>query len=178
MPLISLFSGARLEEIGQLRLNDLKSENGIHFFDLREIDDTPGQSTTRKTRSSRRRVPIHQALIKSGLLAYADGQRQQGAVRLFPDLREYDGKTTHYFSKWWGRYAREFVTQDRDKTFHSFRHRVVDELRKYPFYPVAQAVLGHHLGYTTTGCGSGFDLSPLNEAIQGIAYPKLDLSRT
>ncbi|MET3892718.1 integrase [Bosea sp. OAE506] len=171
LPLISLFSGARLEEIGQLRLVDIKSENGIAYFDMREIDDTPGQSTSRKTKSSRRRVPIHRVLIGMGLLSYAEGQKKCSVLRLFPELREYEGKTTHYFSKWWGRYAREFVTTDRDKTFHSFRHRAVDELRKRATYPVAQAVLGHHLGDTTSGYGSGFDLASLNEAVQSIEYP-------
>ncbi|MDP3602383.1 MAG: site-specific integrase [Bosea sp. (in: a-proteobacteria)] len=177
IPLISLFSGARLEEIGQLRLIDIKSENGIVYFDLREIDDTPGQSTSRKTKSSRRRVPVHRVLIEMGLLAYAEDQKKRGVLRLFPDLREYDGKTTHYFSKWWGRYARGFVTKDKDKTFHSFRHRAVDELRKRALYPVAQAVLGHHLGDTTSGYGAGFDLASLAQAVQSIAYPDLDLPK-
>lgn len=177
LPLISLFSGARLEEIGQLRLVDIKSENGIVYFDMREVDETPGQSTSRKTKSSRRRVPMHRVLIEMGLLAYAEEQKKRGALRLFPELREYESKTTHYFSKWWGRYAREFVTKDKDKTFHSFRHRAVDELRKFALYPVAQAVLGHHLGDTTSGYGAGFDLESLAGAVQSIAYPGLDLSK-
>lgn len=177
LPLISLFSGARLEEIGQLRLLDIKCENGIVYFDMREIDDKPGQSTSRKTRSSRRRIPVHRTLISAGLLSYAEEQKKRGVLRLFPELREYHGKTTHYFSKWWGRYARDFVTKDKDKTFHSFRHRAVDELRNRAFYPVAQAVLGHHLGDTTSGYGAGFDLASLDEAVQSIAYPDLDLSK-
>ncbi len=177
LPLISLFSGARLEEIGQLRLVDVKSENGIDFFDMREVDETPGQSTSRKTKSSRRRVPIHRVLIEMGLLAYVEEQQKLNVLRLFPELREYEGKTTHYFSKWWGRYARGFVTKDRDKTFHSFRHRAVDELRKRALYPVAQAVLGHHLGDTTSGYGSGFDLVALNDAVQSIEYPQFKASR-
>jgi integrase len=177
LPLISLFSGARLEEIGQLRVVDIKSENGIVYFDLRDIDDTPGQSTSRKTKSSRRRIPVHRVLIEMGLLTYAEDQKKRGVPRLFPELREYDGKTTHYFSKWWGRYAREFVTKDADKTFHSFRHRAVDELRKRALYPVAQAVLGHHMGDTTSGYGSGFDLESLAEAVNSIAYPDLDLPK-
>jgi integrase len=120
---------------------------------------------------------MHRVLIEMGLLAYAEEQKKRGALRLFPELREYEGKTTHYFSKWWGRYAREFVTKDKDKTFHSFRHRAVDELRKRAPYPVAQAVLGHHLGDTTSGYGAGFDLESLAEAVQSIAYPDLDLSK-
>lgn len=176
LPLISLYSGARLEEIGQLRLVDIKRENGIDFFDMREVDETPGQSTSRKTKSSRRRVPIHRLLIEMGLLAYAEEQQKLSVLRLFPELREYEGKTTHYFSKWWGRYAREYVTKDRDKTFHSFRHRAVDELRKRALYPVAQAVLGHHLGDATSGYGSGFDLVALNEAVQSIEYPQFKAS--
>ncbi|AMJ59585.1 hypothetical protein AXW83_04045 [Bosea sp. PAMC 26642] len=177
LPLISAYSGARLEEIGQLRVMDIKCEDEVHYFDLREIDDTPGQTTSRKTGSSRRRVPIHAMLIAKGLLAYAKEQGKAGHVRLFPDLVEYDGKTTHYFSKWWGRYARQFITKDKDKTFHSFRHRVTDELRKGKLYAVMQAILGHHVGDTTSGYGDGFDIGTLNEMLQGISYSKVDLSR-
>lgn len=177
LPLISLFCGARLEEIGQLRVIDIKRDGDIDYFDMREIDDTPGQETSRKTRSSRRRIPIHASLITMGLLAHVDQQKQGRSVRLFPDLKEYDGKTTHYFSKFWGRYARNFVTKSPRKTFHSFRHRVTDELRKGGRYPVMQALLGHHLGDTTSIYGAGFDLETLNCLMQQLDYSSFDTSK-
>jgi integrase len=177
LPLISMYSGARLEEIGQLRTADIRSEDGIHYFDMETIDDTPGQETRRKTKSSRRKVPIHQRLIDLGLPAYVAAQRKAGAVRLFPLLTPYRGKITHGFSKWWGRYARKCVPAEENKTFHSFRHRVTDQFRNQakPLYAVMQEVLGHDVSDTTSGYGSGFDLPTLNSAVQALDYgPKIE----
>ena len=177
LPLISMYSGARLEEIGQLRTADVRCEAGVHFFDMETIDDTPGQETRRKTKASRRKVPIHRRLIELGLLVYVASQRKAGAVRLFPLLRPYRGKITHGFSKWWGRYARKFVPPEEHKTFHSFRHRVTDQFRNQakPLYAVMQEVLGHDVSDTTSGYGSGFDLPTLNSAVQALDYgPKVE----
>ncbi|MBN9452280.1 MAG: site-specific integrase [Bosea sp.] len=177
LPLISMYSGARLEEIGQLRTADIRSQDGIHYFDMETIDDTPGQETHRKTKSSRRKVPVHQRLIELGLLTYVAAQRKVGAVRLFPLLTPYRGKITHGFSKWWGRYARKFVPVEENKTFHSFRHRVTDQFRNQakPLYAVMQEVLGHDVSDTTSGYGSGFDLPTLNSAVQALDYgPKIE----
>lgn len=177
LPLISMYSGARLEEIGQLRTADIRSEDGLHYFDMETIDDTPGQETRRKTKSSRRKVPIHQRLIDLGLPAYVAAQRKAGAVRLFPVLTPYRGKITHGFSKWWGRYARKFIPAEENKTFHSFRHRVTDQFRNQakPLYAVMQEVLGHDVSDTTSGYGSGFDLPTLNSAVQALDYgPKIE----
>lgn len=177
LPLISMYSGARLEEIGQLRTADIRSEDGIHYFDMETIDDTPGQETRRKTKSSRRKVPIHQRLIDLGLPAYVAAQRKAGAVRLFPVLTPYRGKITHGFSKWWGRYARKFIPAEENKTFHSFRHRVTDQFRNQakPLYAVMQEVLGHDVSDTTSGYGSGFALPTLNSAVQALDYgPKIE----
>lgn len=174
LPLIAMYTGARLEEIGQLRVIDVlfaPKPGDVSFFDMETIDDTPGQETRRKTRSSRRCVPIHQKLIDRGFAGYVEAQRKAGSVRLFPDLSPYRGKITHGFSKWWGRYARKSVKDSR-KTFHSFRHRVTDQFRNQvrPADGILQAILGHDKTDTTSGYGSGFDLETLNEALQRLDY--------
>lgn len=174
LPLIAMYTGARLEEIGQLRVIDVvfgTKPGDVSFFDMETIDDTPGQETRRKTRSSRRCVPIHAKLIERGFAAYVATQRRAGAVRLFPELRPYRGKITHGFSKWWGRYARKSVKDSR-KTFHSFRHRVTDQFRNQvrPADGILQAILGHDKTDTTSGYGAGFDLETLNEALQRLDY--------
>lgn len=174
LPLIAMYTGARLEEIGQLRVIDvvLDARPGhVSYFDMETIDDTPGQETRRKTRSSRRCVPIHKRLIDRGFATYVSAQRNAGTVRLFPELNPYRGKITHGFSKWWGRYARRFVL-DKRKTFHSFRHRVTDQFRNQvkPADGILQAILGHDKSDTTSGYGKGFDLMTLNEALQRLDY--------
>jgi len=55
VPLISLFSGARMGEIIQLRVEDVKRDGGVIHFSL--VDE--GEDQRLKTSTSRRRIPIH-----------------------------------------------------------------------------------------------------------------------
>lgn len=121
LPLIACFSGARLEEAGQLKQGDFKkgaSERKIDYF---VIDNAEGNAT--KTATSNREVPLHQVLIRLGLLDYVASLPGSDAP-LFPDLRrDQYGKLTANFSKWFGKFLRvELGITDKRKTFHSFRH--------------------------------------------------------
>lgn len=79
-PLIGLLSGARLGEIIQLELNDIRQEDGIWYFDITTESDEATSGKELKTSGSRRRVPIHSMLIKMGLLDYV-GQRKEHPLR-------------------------------------------------------------------------------------------------
>jgi integrase len=61
VPLIALYSGMRLGEIIQLQRADVKAESGVWYFDVNK-----GDGKTLKTASSKRKVPIHRALIELG----------------------------------------------------------------------------------------------------------------
>ena len=81
LPLLCLFSVCRREEAGQLAVCDIQEEAGIAF--LRINDDAKlGQSL--KNDGSRRRVPIHSALVMLGFLQYVESIKRAGHVRLFP----------------------------------------------------------------------------------------------
>lgn len=79
LPLLGLYTGARLGELCQLHLDDIREEDGIPIFDINESGDKK-----LKTSSSQRLVPIHPKLIAFGLLAYVDRLRDKGETRLFP----------------------------------------------------------------------------------------------
>ncbi|TIT88774.1 MAG: hypothetical protein E5W59_17825, partial [Mesorhizobium sp.] len=80
-PLIGLYTGARLNEICQLELSDIKQDDGVWYFDFND----EGDQKRLKTTASRRRVPIHNQLIAMGFLEYVDSLRA-GQTRLFPDF--------------------------------------------------------------------------------------------
>ena len=67
LPLIALLTGARQNELAELRIEDLRQdvESGRWFFD---IGTEGGRSI--KTASSRRKVPMHPHLEHVGLLRY------------------------------------------------------------------------------------------------------------
>lgn len=89
LPWLALYTGARLEELGQLRTADVRHEDGIDYLAIE-----PGDGKRVKTKSSRRRVPIHPQLVKLGFLTFVESQRARGEARLFPEL-----KATK-FSRW------------------------------------------------------------------------------
>lgn len=81
LPRIAMWTGMRLEEIGQLLVSDIRIENDIYIFSV-DADAISGKRI--KTNSSRRRVPIHPMLIEAGLIDYVEQQRKSGKPRLFP----------------------------------------------------------------------------------------------
>jgi integrase len=98
--LLCLFAVCRREEAGQLNLSDIGEAEGVPF--IRITDDGEGQ--TLKNEGSKRRVPIHSALIRLGFLKYVQRITASGHPRLFPQLKR---KGPNGFSdpvgKWFGR---------------------------------------------------------------------------
>lgn len=119
LPLLGLFTGGRLEELGQLHLNDVQEREGQWYLRIKAIH--PNQKI--KNSASYRTIPIHEELITIGFIHYVKALRQVGKERLFPSLRPNKySKYTATFSTWFNDYLDEHVVNDRRYTFHSFRH--------------------------------------------------------
>lgn len=174
LPLMALYMGARMEEIGQAHLTDFHNDQGRHFLRIATIEDD--QSV--KSKSSNRFVPIHPTLVACGLLEYAENLRQENERQLFPELKaDNRGSYTSRLSKRWGRYARRLGIAERRKVFHSFRHNFVDACRRGGLDEAEQdALLGHSGKTMGRRYGSDYPNQRLAEAIRKIAYPGLDLS--
>lgn len=73
--LLGLYTGARLREIAQLDVADIRQDGGIWYLDIN--GDGPNKSL--KTPAAKRRVPVHSELIRLGFLdwvaAKPKGQR-------------------------------------------------------------------------------------------------------
>ena len=106
-----------------------------------------------KTKSSRRRVPIHPALVKLGFLAFVAKQREAGHERLFPELRATRFALTSAWSKWWGQHARKIGVTDGRKVFHSFRHGWKDAARAVMPEEHHDAITGHSSGSVVGATG-------------------------
>lgn len=118
LPLLALYMGARLEEMGQALVSDVITVGGVLCLDIN--DRSEGKSV--KTLSSRRTVPLHSELLRLGFKRYVATLNEGG--RLFPDLEQdqFDNWTGNW-SKWWGRWGRQRLgIKDRRRVFHSFRH--------------------------------------------------------
>lgn len=173
LPLLGLFTGARLEEMGQCLVADCKEEAGIPYLDLRVIE----QGKSLKRNSSRRMIPVHPELIRCGFLAYVAERRKAGDERLFPDLRSERAELTAAWSQWWGRYVRKQGIKDKRKVFHSLRHTFKDACRAAGIEEaVYDALQGHKGASVGRTYGLGYPLPVLAEAMARVRYEGLDLS--
>lgn len=173
LPLIAVFSGARQEEICQLHVEDIRQEEGIWLFDI-----NPRPPRKLKNRSAVRLVPIHDELIRIGLLGYVDEQRKAGNARVFPNLNPggADDRLGHGFTKWFTRYRRDVEVYEVGKDFHSFRHSATTFLHQGgALDSVIDRLTGHALVGETGRYNKSSLIMQLNAAIQTIDV-KVDFS--
>ncbi|MGF6771131.1 integrase [Paraburkholderia sp. GAS199] len=184
LPFVSLFTGMRMMEIGQLRANDIKIE---HYTDsagkrhsapfIYATDEGDEQSL--KSLSSKRRIPVHPELVRLGFVKYA--RSVSGQNRLFPELTmDRYGRITARYSQVFSKHLREVckITDPR-KTFHSFRHGFKNALRECGVSEqVSDALTGHTSGSVARSYGDDYyPLRPLVEAVDQVAYHGLILPK-
>lgn len=182
LPLMALFTGARLNELGQLRVIDVLQE-GYLRDGVKELawviritsDEEDGLRL--KNQSSDRRVPVHDALLKLGFLQYVESTRVSGQPKLFPLLKpDRYGSVTAYWGKWFGSYLRRQGVTDRKIVFHSFRHTFKHYARDSGIpKSVNDAITGHASGDVADDYGSlDYPIKPLVEGIESYSVPEFD----
>ncbi|NHZ81565.1 tyrosine-type recombinase/integrase [Massilia sp. CCM 8695] len=138
--LLALYTGARLNELACLGLDDFIEEQGIPCIAIRHIPrkkplsiqskrKVPDARRT-KNKVSRRLVPLHPDLYEIGIQDYIDDMRSIGATRFFPTLPlDSRGKRERNLSRDGNDYLRKIgVHIHRMKVMHSFRDTVCDML--------------------------------------------------
>lgn len=177
LPLLSLFTGCRLEEIAQLRIFDVKKEGDIWYIDIAKYtkDELRDLGTNVKNVPSLRKIPIHSMLIKLGFLDYHQQIIEQEHSRLFPYLHpDTKGKMSGNYSKWYGRYMRKATgIYDERKVFHSLRHTFRDLCRNAE---LSEEIADNFMGHTDNKkmgrrYGIGFSLQKLQLAIEKLTLP-------
>lgn len=139
LPLMGLYTGARLEELAALKATDIHEHEGIAYF---EVHDRDGRHI--KNAASSRLVPIHSRLVDLGFLEFVEGRKDH--ERLF-ELRRIQGRYGFNSSKWFGRHRKKLgITPD----FHGLRHTVAESLRLAGVQGHAISWLLGHSGATMT----------------------------
>lgn len=178
LPPLLLYTGARLEELCQLYVDDIKTIDGIWVLD---IDATrPDQKV--KTHE-KRYVPLHPFLTDDlGLIEFTRRLPDPDG-RLFPDLIPIGQRKRygHYpSSNWFPRFKKKcgIKAPKGKKTIHSFRHNVAACLMEQDVqeYVIAM-MLGHKHAQISTGrYGKKYEPAMLMEkAVMKLDYP-VDLS--
>ncbi|WP_267358935.1 MULTISPECIES: site-specific integrase, partial [unclassified Methylobacterium] len=176
VPLISLFTGMRMNEICQLLVRDVAQLDGVDVI-IVAADDAGVKRV--KTAAGERFVPIHPELKRCGLLQYRDAAIARGETRLFPELTtaKSSGYLSDNFSKWFANFLRSCGAAQPRTSFHSFRHNYRDALREADIsVERVRALGGWSSGRTEDDYGSGLRASTLDREIAKVRYEKLDLS--
>jgi integrase len=143
IPLLALYTGARLNELCQLEAIDIKCDDDkIWYID---INDNNGKSV--KTGNAKRLIPLHRQLITLGFIDFANPQKKHGRLFKGPSNSEI---SSDGFSKWFNRtYMNERHCDvgnhtNESKCFHSFRHTFINQLTQNGVdMHVIEALAGH-----------------------------------
>ena len=122
--------GARLEEICQMRVTDVKKVNGIWVYRIREEGDYGSEVTKVKNPYSERDIPLHPELIDTlNFLQYVNHIKKLKQERVFWELPKrgdvYSKNVGRFFNQ---KYLVKIGIKKRGKSFHSFRHSVETNL--------------------------------------------------
>jgi integrase len=175
LPLLALWSGARLGELAQLGTEDLQQLGGIDCLNINAIG-----ANRLKSKAAKRLVPIHSRLKQLGFMQYVDARRASRCDRLFDIEPDSLGRISSRFSKWFSKYLRRVgIKSDARVSFHSFRHGFADQMRLAGYGDSDIAVIiGHSSQSTTARYGALAQFGPKERAgiIESVAYQGLDLT--
>ena len=163
IPLLAMFTGMRLEEICQLYKRDIQDIDGVWCIKVTDSDEQ-----TTKTQAGNRTVPIHSKLIGLGFLKYVEKVKHD---RLWPELERGRDGYSDAFGKWYQRLNRGYITSNKKKVFHCFRHTVITQL---VHNEVADSTIKEIVGHSKEGVTRGRYAKELPPAITKKAVDTLD----
>lgn len=171
LPLLGIFTGARINELCQLRPADFIQVDGVDVISLANLDDDEARA---KNANARRRVPVHSELVRLGLLRWVEELRSENRGRIFWTLAA--GRDGHgdYASKWFRRFTQRIgVYEKQRKVFHSLRVGFISQLLNLdqPQHKIA-AVVGHEIGSVTGDVyWTDRDAAPLLKMVNMVSLP-------
>jgi len=143
-PILGLYTGARVNEIAQLKVSDVLSHHGVPCIAIRKTVDADLASNTRmrsrqrlKGKSAIRFIPIAQPVLDAGFLEYVDDIRATKHPRLFPHLSCGVNRATgepngagygRGLSERFSKYLHSVLELPKGFSFHLFRHTLATEL--------------------------------------------------
>lgn len=178
LPILSLFSGARLGELAQLLTADIQKRNDHWLLRLTKEGDAEKHL---KTKGSERYVPVHPELITLGLIRHNTNMKMSGEKWLFPEIcADARNDRAGKYSRFYGRYIKQIgVKIDKTLNFHSFRHGFSDALRNAGYLDEQfKFLLGHTQNNVTGRYGviQEGDIATRVELVNSVEYKGLDLS--
>ncbi len=136
LPLLGLFTGARLEELASLKLEQIVQEDGIWIFEIEEA----------KNSNSKRKIPIHRRILEeSNFLSYLKDLQDKNEPMLFPNRKHTKNGYSKSMSRRFGEYLDLREIKDDRKVFHSFRTTLINRMTNMSVHPaLIMSIVGHY----------------------------------
>jgi len=131
LPLIGLYSGARIDEPASLLVTEVRQMESVWCYFMSSKEANEGG----KNDYAPRWVPIHPKLLEAGFLDYWEAVKAEGHTRLFPEMgnAERDGcgkRATADFTEYRRSVGVGLLTGRSNKAYHSFRSTLISELKE------------------------------------------------
>ncbi|BBO80218.1 integrase [Desulfosarcina ovata subsp. sediminis] len=177
VPLLGLYTGARLDELCQILIEDVVQRDGMWCLDIR--DDNAERKSVKT--GERRIVPLHPFIIDGlGFPEFVQGIDKR-KKRVFHELVYVNNRWGHGLGQWFGRFKKRVGIESTGgmKSFHSFRHTLINHLKQNEADPqYVKEFVGHKSGKDITWdlYGKAFKPATLMEkVVMKLDYP-IDLS--
>lgn len=179
-PLFGAFHGLRLEEVSQIRVDDVVSAEG--FLCVAVTDEAELQKV--KNKNTFRTIPVHLGLMDRGFGDFVVRRRQAGGDMLFMEAARWGGQLheiahdgqgrfgTYYGSRF-GRDLNKLDIAGHRIGFHSFRHAWTDLARNAGIGPEQRRALAgrdddsdnYKIDRTEDAYGHGFSITVLADSL-------------
>lgn len=145
IPLVLLYTGARSNEICQLRTDDVVMDGDVTCIHIKE--DLARLQTTKDHKN--RVVPIHPHLIGLGFLEYVQQQRRRKSDRLWSPLKpDKKDKWNKQFGNWFNGTFKKYFALDMTQDLHTLRHTFITAMvsnvdTSFKRLAVLKEIIGH-----------------------------------
>lgn len=191
VPLIALFTGARMSEILQLEKQDIRKVDKIWIMSIEDADYlSKDEQKHVKAEGSTREVPIHSKLIDD--LGFIDYWKTVDS-RVFPDEPRNEKGKFDAFQKRFSTYIKQVKVLPKheleQKTFHNFRHTVRTRLAEIRTTGRAterfdEGLIDGILGHSSAGRGEGQKsynhtqyIQAKSKALNRLQYPSITFDK-
>ncbi len=164
---LAVYSGARPDELAQLKYDDFRSEDGIPFADIHDLD-----GRTIKNASSVRKVPLHPQLISAGILDFIEKRKGKAGDNVWGFERQTQGYHSYATRAFRSNILKlcDSVQRngepDKRLVWYGLRHSFADACRNGGVRDDARrALMGHVEQGAAGGYGAGFGLRVLADEI-------------